>query len=159
METDLAGMRKMSGELGEKMSPHLRAVLDMDWKAEDFTNAVMMRKHVYNKMWRFMRGYDLLLTPTLAVPPFETDIQGPGVIDGREVTDTYWLSFTFPINMTGQPSATVPAGFTQSGLPVGMQIVGRHLDDATVLRASAAFEGVRPWKDRWPSGLLEEVGL
>ena len=158
IETDLAGMRKMAEELGEKMSPHLKAVLEQDWKAEDFTNAVMARKHVYNKMWRFMRDYDLLLTPTLAVPPFETGIQGPEVIDGREVPNTYWLSFTFPINMTGQPAATVPAGFTEGGLPVGMQIVGRHLDDGLVLRASAAFEVARPWKDRWP-GLLEELGL
>ena len=140
VETDLAGMRKMAEELGEKMSPHLAAVLEQDWKAEDFTNAVMVRKAVYNRMWRFMRDYDLLLTPTLAVPPFETGIQGPEVIDGRDVADTYWLSFTFPINMTGQPAATVPAGFTGGGLPVGMQIVGRHLDDGLVLKASAAFE-------------------
>ena len=159
METDLVGMRKMAKELGEKMSPHLVAVLEQDWKAEDFTNAVMARKHVYNKMWCFMREYDLLLTPTLAVAPFETGIQGPEVIEGREVPDTYWLSFTFPINMTGQPAATVPAGFTQGGLPVGMQIVGRHLDDGLALRASAAFEAARPWKDRWPDKLLEEVGL
>ncbi len=158
METDLAGMRKMAEDLGEKMSPHLAAVLGQDWQAEDFTNAVMTRKAVYNKMWRFMRDYDLLLTPTLAVPPFETGIQGPEVIDGREVANTYWLSFTFPINMTGQPAATVPAGFTEAGLPVGMQIVGRHLDDGLVLRASAAFEAARPWKDRWP-GLLDELGL
>jgi aspartyl-tRNA(Asn)/glutamyl-tRNA(Gln) amidotransferase subunit A len=157
METDLAGMRKMAGELGERMTPHLAAVLEQDWKAEDFTNAVMTRKAVYNAMWRFMRGYDLLLTPTLAVPPFETGIQGPEVIDGREVPDTYWLSFTFPINMTGQPAATVPAGFTEGGLPVGMQIVGRHLDDGLVLRASAAFEAARPWKDRWPAMLQENV--
>ncbi len=70
-----------------------------------------------------------------------------------------WIEFTLPINMTGQPAATVPAGFTEGGLPVGMQIVGRHLDDALVLKASAAFEAARPWKDRWPSKLLEEAGL
>jgi aspartyl-tRNA(Asn)/glutamyl-tRNA(Gln) amidotransferase subunit A len=158
METDLAGMRGMAEELGEKMSPHLREVLELDWKAEDITNAVMARKGVYNRMWRFMRDYDLLLTPTLAVPPFETGIQGPEVIDGREVEPFYWLSFTLPINMTGQPAATVPAGFTEGGLPVGMQIVGRHLDDVLVLRASAAFEAARPWKERWP-GLLDRLGL
>ena len=157
METDLAGMRKMAEELGEKMSPHLVEVLELDWKAEDITNAVMTRKAVYNKMWRFMRDYDLLLTPTLAVPPFETGIQGPEVIDGREVEPFYWLSFTLPINMTGQPAATVPAGFTEGGLPVGMQIVGRHLDDGLVLKASSAFEAASSWKDRWPR-LLEEVG-
>ena len=56
----------------------------------------------------------------------------------------YWLSFTYPTNMTDQPAASVPAGFTEEGLPVGMQIVGRHLDGLLVLRASAAFEAARP---------------
>ncbi len=158
LETDLAGMRKLAAELGGRMTPHLVEFLEQDWKAEDLTNAVMARKAVYNKMWKFMRGYDLLLTPTLAVPPFETGIQGPEVIDGREVEPFYWLSFTFPINMTGQPAATVPAGFTRDGLPVGLQIVGRHLDDPLVLRASAAFEAAAPWKDRWPP-MLDELGL
>ena len=55
------------------------------------------------------------------------------------------------MNMTGQPAASVPAGWTADGLPVGLQIVGRHLDDATVLRAAAAFEAARPWRDRWPA--------
>jgi aspartyl-tRNA(Asn)/glutamyl-tRNA(Gln) amidotransferase subunit A len=158
METDLAGMRRMAEELGEKMSPHLVEVLRQDWKAEDITNAVMTRKAVYNGMWRFMRDYDLLLTPTLAVPPFETGIQGPEVTDGREVEPFQWLSFTLPINMTGQPAATVPAGFTRDGLPIGLQIVGRHLDDALVLKASAAFEAAAPWNDRWPP-ILDELGL
>lgn len=157
LDTDLAGMRRMASELGDSMSPHLVEFLGQDWKAEDLTDAVMKRKAVYNRMWRFMRGYDLLLTPTLPVPPFETGIQGPEVIDGRAVEPFYWLSFTFPTNMTGQPAATVPAGFTEDGLPVGMQIVGRHLDDPLVLKASAAFEMAMPWADRWPS-LLDEVG-
>lgn len=52
--------------------------------------------------------------------------------------------------MTGQPAATVPAGFTSDGLPVGLQIVGRHLADADVLRASAAFEAAAPWAQHWP---------
>lgn len=126
LDTDLAGMRRMAQELGDRMSPHIIEFLEQDWKAEDLTSAVVARKAVYNRMWRFMRDYDLLLTPTLAVPPFEVGIQGPEVIDGREVEPFYWLSFTFPTNMTGQPAATVPAGFTQDELPVGMQIVGRH---------------------------------
>src|SRR4029077_1287622 len=84
-ETDLAGMRRLADELGDRMTPHLREVLQQDWTAEQLTSAVVARKGVYNKMWRFMREYDLLLTPTLAVPPFETGIQGPTVIDGREV--------------------------------------------------------------------------
>jgi len=149
-DTDLVGMRRMAAELGDRMTPHLREMLAREWTAEDLTNAVVGRKALCNRMWRFMSRYDLLLTPTLAVPPFEVGIQGPDIIDGREVDPLYWLSFTFPLNLTGQPAATVPAGFTDDGLPVGLQIVGRHLDDALVLRASAAFEAASPWRDAWP---------
>jgi aspartyl-tRNA(Asn)/glutamyl-tRNA(Gln) amidotransferase subunit A len=157
-ESDLVGLRRLADSLGERMSPHLVDVLRADWTAEQFTTALMGRKAVYNASWRFFRDYDLLLTPTLAVPAFEHGIQGPTVIDGREVEPFYWLSFTFPHNLTGQPAATVPAGFTPDGLPVGLQIVGRRLDDALVLRASAAFEAAAPWADRWPA-LLDEMGL
>jgi aspartyl-tRNA(Asn)/glutamyl-tRNA(Gln) amidotransferase subunit A len=157
-ETDLVGMRRLADELGDRMTPHLREVLRQEWTAEQLTSAVVARKGVYNRMWRFMRTYDLLLTPTLAVPPFETGIQGPTVIDGREVDQFEWLAFTFPMNLTGNPAATVPAGFTDDGLPIGLQIVGRHLDDPTVLRAAAAFEAAAPWADRWPP-LLDEMGL
>ena len=159
-ESDLAGMRRLADELGDRMSPHLADVLRTDWTAEQLTSAVVRRKAVYNASWRFFRTYDLLLTPTLACPPFAHGLQGPPVIDGREVDAFYWLSFTFPFNFTGQPAATVPAGFTDDGLPIGMQIVGRRLDDALVLRASAAFETAAPWRDRWPPILttLDEPG-
>jgi aspartyl-tRNA(Asn)/glutamyl-tRNA(Gln) amidotransferase subunit A len=133
-------------------------VLRLDWTAEQLTSAVVRRKAVYNAAWRFFRSYDLLLTPTLAVAPFEHGLQGPATIEGREVDAFYWLSFTFPFNFTGQPAATVPAGFTQDGLPIGLQIVGRRLDDALVLRASAAFETAAPWRDRWPP-ILADSGL
>lgn len=158
-ETDLRGMRRMLDDLGEdKMSPHLVEFLRRKWTAEEFTDALMVRKHVNNKMWKFMRDYDLLLTPTLAVPPFEVGIQGPTEIDGRPVAATEWLHFTYPLNFTGQPAATVPAGWTEDGLPVGLQIIGRHLDDALVLRASAAFESASPWRHLWPP-MLDEMSL
>jgi aspartyl-tRNA(Asn)/glutamyl-tRNA(Gln) amidotransferase subunit A len=156
-ESDLAGLRRLADELGERMSPHLVDVLRIDWTAEQLTGAVVRRKAVYNAAWRFFRSYDLLVTPTLAVPPFEHGLQGPATIEGREVDAFYWLSFTFPFNFTGQPAATVPAGFTEDGLPVGLQIVGRRLEDALVLRASAAYEAAAPWRDRWPA-ILTELG-
>lgn len=85
-------------------------------------------------------------------------MQGPEIIEGRMVAPFHWLAFTFPMNMTGQPVASIPAGFTSDGLPVGMQIIGRHLDDPLVLRASANFEKARPWKNRWPP-MLRKLGL
>ena len=123
------------------MSPHLVDLLMRPWTAEDFTDADRQRKAMCNTMWRFMANYDLLLTPTLAVPPFPVHMQGPEIIDGRMVRSADWLSFTFPANLTGQPAASVPAGFTTDGLPVGLQIIGRHLADRTVLRASARSSG------------------
>ena len=157
-ETDLRGLRAMADRLGEKMTPHLAAVLRTEWTAEQLTDAMVVRKAVTNKMWRFMRNYDLLITPTVAVPPFEVGIQGPTLIDGRAVDQFEWLHFTYPYNLTGSPAATVPAGWTDDGLPIGLQIIGRHLDDALVLRASACFEAAQPWKHRWP-GMLAEMGL
>lgn len=149
MESDLKGLREMVKTHGHRMSPHLVEFINKPWTAEDLTDALMTRKAVNNKMWRLMQTYDLLLTPTLAVPPFPINVQGPERIDGRMVANTQWLAFTFPLNMTGQPAASIPAGFTPSGLPVGLQIIGRHLDDALVLKASAAFESARPWKDHY----------
>ena len=157
LETDLKGMREMADKYPGQMTPHLVDFLRRPWTAEDLTNAVITRKAVVNKMWKFMRNYDLLLTPTLACPPFPVHTQGPEKIDGRIVDPFQWLAFTFPMNMTGQPAASVPAGWTETGLPVGLQIVGRHLDDPMVLRASAAFEAAHPWKDRWPA-ILDEPG-
>ena len=157
-ESDLKGMRAMEQRLGDRMTPHLRDFLKTEWTAEQLTDAMVSRKAVNNKMWRFMRKYDLLLTPTLAVPPFEIGIQGPTEIEGRVVEPFEWLHFTFPMNFTGQPAASIPAGWTDDGLPIGLQIIGGHLDDALVLRASACFEAAQPWKDRWPP-MLERMGL
>lgn len=158
MESDLVGMRAMVAGRRHEISPHLLGLLDRNWTAEDFTNANMVRKAVANRMWRLMQRYDLLLTPTLAVPPFPVHMQGPEIIEGRMVRSADWLCFTFPMNLTGQPAASVPAGFTTDGLPVGLQITGRHLADASVIGAAAAFEAARPWAGREPS-LLAELGL
>lgn len=153
-DTDLAGMRQLAEKF--ELSPHLQDFLSRPWTAEDLTGAVMARKAVCNKMARFMQNYDLLLSPTLTVPPFPVHMQGPEKVDGQMVPPFQWLSFTLPINMTGQPAASIPAGWTDSGLPVGLQIVGRHLADETVLLASAAFEAAAPWGDRWPRLVTSE---
>ena len=76
------------------------------------------------------------------------------MIDGREVDAFYWMSFTFPFNLTGQPAASVPAGFTPDGQPIGLQIIGRRLDDGLVSRASAAYESAAPC-DRRPQILAK----
>ena len=157
-DSDLTGMRRMMRGHENEMSPHLVDLLSRPWTAEDFTDAKMGRQRLCNKMWRFMANYDLLITPTLAVPAFPLYMQGPEIIEGKMVTSGDWLCFTYICNLTGQPAASIPAGFTKDGLPVGMQIIGRHLADRTVLAASGAFEQARPWAQAWPK-LLGDLGL
>ncbi|MCZ4552222.1 amidase family protein [Gordonia rubripertincta] len=139
-ETDLVGMRKMLGEFGDQMSPHLVRMLESEWTAEDFTQANMWRKSVVNRMARFMTDYDVLVTPTASVAAFPVGIQGPEVIDGRHVADTAWQGFTYPANLTGQPAISVPVGVTGDRRPVGMQVLGRHLGDGVVVRTAGAWE-------------------
>jgi aspartyl-tRNA(Asn)/glutamyl-tRNA(Gln) amidotransferase subunit A len=93
----------------------------------------------------FFERHDLLVTPTIACPPFKVGLDNPPEIAGRAVKPYAWIPFTYPFNLTGQPAVSVPAGFTKNGLPIGLQIVGRRYDDATVMRAAAAFEKARPW--------------
>jgi aspartyl-tRNA(Asn)/glutamyl-tRNA(Gln) amidotransferase subunit A len=157
-ETDLRGMRELVAKHAEHMMPHLVEAVLGTMTDVQITDAVVARKKIANQSWRFMRTYDLLLTPTIAVAPFRQGIQGPETIEGKQAGPFQWIAFTYQFNMTGQPVATVPAGFTKDGLPVGLQIVGRQLDDATVLRAAAAYEAAAPWKDKWPP-LLQQMGL
>lgn len=118
----------------------------------DAGRANIGRVQLWDTVRRFFERFDLLLTPTLPVTAFGARLHGAPEIAGHKVRpgDLSWTPFTYPFNLTGQPSATVPCGFSKAGLPVGLQIVGRRLDDATVLRASAAFEDIAPWSHHRP---------
>jgi aspartyl-tRNA(Asn)/glutamyl-tRNA(Gln) amidotransferase subunit A len=94
--------------------------------------------------------FDLLLTPSLSVAAFPVSRLNPEHWPQHVWDWLPWASFSYPFNFTGQPAASVPAGFTPSGLPIGLQIVGRRFADLTVLQASAAFEKALPWAARRP---------
>ncbi|AAB89301.1 amidase [Archaeoglobus fulgidus] len=106
------------------------------------------------ELWKALRGifeeYDYLITPTVACKPFEIGKLGPEEIAGKAITPIGWMPFTYPFNFTGQPAASIPAGFSKEGLPIGMQIVGKPYDDVGVLKVSKAFQDVSPWQDRYP---------
>ena len=107
-------------------------------------------RNAYYEVWRaFLDSYDLLLTPTLPCTAFAAGDDHPGTIDGRETTYLGWTAFTYPVNLTGQPAASVPCGFVD-GLPVGLQIIGGFRQDRTVLRAARAFEEMAPWAEIRP---------
>ena len=151
-------MREFVAKYGDHMQPHLVDAIKGTMTDVQITDALMARKKCANQAWRFFRTYDLLLTPTIACTPFKQGIQGPETIEGKKAGPFQWISFTYQFNLTGQPAATIPTGFTKDGLPIGLQIVGRQRDDATVLRAAAAYEAAAPWKDKWPP-MLAQMGL
>ena len=93
-------------------------------------------------MQLFHQQYDLLLTPTLPLAAFEAGREVSDVLKEKRWTD--WSPFSYPFNLTQQPAASIPCGFTKAGLPVGLHIVGPRYQDALVLRAARAFETVRP---------------
>ena len=109
----------------------------------------LIRSSIEEQLGRF----DLLASPTLAVPAF--DAGGPldtvSEIAGKEV-DPWWgyFPFTFPINMAGLPAVSVPAGFSDDGLPVGLQLVGRRGSEEMLVAVSAALEQARPWAHHRP---------
>ncbi|MEK7806923.1 MAG: amidase family protein, partial [Chloroflexota bacterium] len=114
-------------------------------------NRALLRVDLLRRqMDTFFDRYDLLLTPTMAVPAFPID-KRPSVIGGKPVEPNWgYLPFTFPINMTGQTAASVPCGFSSDGMPIGLHIVGPKGAEAKVLQAAAAFEQARPWQDKRP---------
>ncbi len=101
-------------------------------------------------MRQFMRRYDFLLTPSLATAAFDAGQLSPVNENGNAWLN--WTPFTFPFNITQQPAASIPCGFTREGLPVGLQIVGRMFDDAGVLAAAAAYERADPHFGKVPPG-------
>lgn len=147
--SDINGMRRLAEKYGQGMSDTVRDFANRKWTAEELIEAHFIRQKVNMQIRQFMRNYDLILSPTLITTAFDLGLDGPTEINGKE-PDAGWTSFTFPFNLTGQPAATIPAGFTKEGLPVGLQIVGRQFGETMVLKASAAFEKAHPWEHIWP---------
>jgi aspartyl-tRNA(Asn)/glutamyl-tRNA(Gln) amidotransferase subunit A len=108
----------------------------------DYLREVARRDELGIRMSRFHTEWDLLVTPTLPIPAFAAGVEVP---DGwPERGWPSWTPFTYPFNLTQQPAATVPCGFTTAGLPIGLQIVGPRYGDALVLRAARAYEAAHP---------------
>ena len=151
--TDLLGDH--ADELCPAFADMLRDTADLrvvDAKRDD-----RVRTRVYDAVQDVLDEHDLLVTPTLAVPPVENEpdpsVQtvGPSAVNGEPVDPLIGWCLTYPINFTGHPAASVPAGFTPDGLPVGLQIVGNRFDDEAVVAAGGALERLRPWHDSYPA--------
>lgn len=134
-------------ELVETGDEHLDE--DGEYLDESLAVSIETRSRAYAGIQSVLADHDLLVTPTLAVPPFSNEIVGPTEIEGVETHPILGWLITAMFNMTGHPAGSVPAGQTDDGLPVGMQIVGPSQDDSAIVAASVAYEEVNPWRDEY----------
>jgi len=150
----------LMGELAEALDPDFRHKIElgMGVGAVAYRLDDVLRTQVFDAVQDLFDAYDLVVTPTLSVAgvPNAPDgtTRGPSEVEGQSVDPFIGWCLTYPINFTGHPSASLPAGLTPDGLPVGLQLVGRRFEDATVLAASAALERALPWAGSY-RGLLE----
>lgn len=117
---------------------------------------ILTQTLLYERVRALFERYDLLVTPTTPTPPypFELGESGgyPREIDGRPVNNAFeQLGLTFVFKLSGHPAISVPPGWTDDRLPIGLQIAEPWRDHAIVFRSAAAYERARPWRDRWPS--------
>jgi Asp-tRNA(Asn)/Glu-tRNA(Gln) amidotransferase A subunit family amidase len=145
--------QEFPADFAEKLDPVVQSFLPLgeQMTTRDVFAAIYGDYAVHDLLVAFFQQYELFLTPTIATPPYPSGIFGPSEVAGLAVSSPLEPFFTHPFNLSGQPAASIPVGFTEDGLPVGLQIVGRRFAEKTVLRASACFEAARPWADRWPA--------
>lgn len=115
----------------------------------DYCRDDAMRTVVYDAMQTVFQSYDLLLSPVTICNPVENDpghnTLGPCEFRGEKIEPLIGWCMTYFHNLTGHPAASIPAGLSQDGFPVGLQITGRRWDDESVVAASATFERIQPW--------------
>jgi aspartyl-tRNA(Asn)/glutamyl-tRNA(Gln) amidotransferase subunit A len=112
----------------------------------EYVEAGHRRNSLRMSFLEVFRKVDAIVTPTVAVTAFPAGALGVDEIDGIAVDRHLgWSPFSWPINLTGLPAATIPCGFDAEGLPIGLQIVAPWLDEGLIVRIAAAFECARPW--------------
>ncbi len=137
--------------LWNTLSTEQQALTDPDFRAQallgeklsllDVQRLHLRRGVLGSHMRQFMQRFDLLVTPSVAVPAFEARPAGHSAMGPLAMLG--WTPFSYPFNLTQQPAGSVPCGLTAAGLPIGLQFVGPMFGDALVLRASCAYEAVR----------------
>jgi aspartyl-tRNA(Asn)/glutamyl-tRNA(Gln) amidotransferase subunit A len=139
-------LRNLTEEQRALLDPDLAAVVESGRaiSAVDYHHAFNERVRLGEAMQLFHQRYDLMVTPALPLTAFTAGTLMP---DRKKYPEWWdWSPFTWPFNMTRQPAAVCPCGFSREGLPIGLQIVGPLYRDDLVLRASRAFEAARPFK-------------
>jgi len=142
-------LERFAGQLQAGLVENTTQGLGMS--ARDVARGELLRTRLWQRVRGFLQTHELWLTPTAAVPAFPIELPHAMEIGGKPAGKTLQRSYlTYAFSVLGLPAISVPCGFTRAGLPIGLQIVGRPRQEATVLRAAAAFEAARPWAERIP---------
>jgi aspartyl-tRNA(Asn)/glutamyl-tRNA(Gln) amidotransferase subunit A len=115
----------------------------------ELIEAQKVRNELNRILWELFEKFDVLMTPTMPTEPFAAKGPPPTEIEGHPIPLLGATPFTYPFNLSGHPAASVRAGTTNKGLPVGLQIIGPHHRDDLVLQVAHMFEQMRPWNE-WP---------
>jgi amidase len=151
---------KFAQDHGDELRRHRDLMKDtVIWNTEeglklsgqDVARAEVLRTQSLHRMREFMERHEYLVLPAAAVPPFPIEQRYVAEIDGVKMPNyIQWMGLCYAITVTGHPAMSVPAGFTSGGLPVGLQIVGRHQADFSVLQLAHAFEQATRSGERRP---------
>jgi aspartyl-tRNA(Asn)/glutamyl-tRNA(Gln) amidotransferase subunit A len=143
-------LKKPLSEARDLIDPTVVQLLStaLNQTIDGYYGRVFQRYDFRDRVRRFFASFDLLLTPTTPTAAFDVNRELPEEFDGVNIVE--WVAYTYPFNLSGNPSASIPCGFTKEGLPVGLQIVARALHENDIFRAAAGFEAARPWAGRVP---------
>ena len=181
LRTDLVELEVLLGRKGKvsEFEPPTWALslLGSAMPAVEYSRAVRLLQQVSREVARFFETYDVLLTPTVATPPFRTGALQPtsrerillevlgrlgfgepfrwaGALDQMAEKVFDWIPWTPLANASGQPAMSVPLCWNAEGLPIGMHFMARYGDEETLFRLAAQLEQARPWFDRLPAMAL-----
>ncbi len=118
--------------------------------ASQYIATVTQMHNMSREIVQELAPYDVVISPVTSRPAIKLGTL-PSAPNKYLTELPEWIPFTYPFNATGQPAFSVPTGFSKSGLPLAMQIVGRPADEVTIIGLAAQFERARPWKDKHPA--------
>jgi amidase len=149
----VGGTMELLDRYRDKLSPEIvhYSTRGLSHTARETAHAELARSTLYQRMAELFRSCDLLVTPTVMVPPFDVRQRHVREIEGIILPDFFaWLRLTLAVTVTSCPAISVPCGFTAAGLPIGLQIIGKPRGEAALLSAAALFEAENSHAARVP---------
>jgi aspartyl-tRNA(Asn)/glutamyl-tRNA(Gln) amidotransferase subunit A len=141
-------IKKRPGDYGEDLRTRMQN--RMDQTAVTYLRALQKRRQYAESFKKVMESVDVLAVPTIAIVAPRIDEQEVKIGRSMEIVRVALLRLTFPGNLSGLPAISLPCGFSPERLPIGLQLIGRPFDEATLLRIALAYEQSTPWHKMFP---------